>query len=220
MAASTGQTASLLALYEKARSFHGESRWWPGASPFEIAVGSILTQNTNWDNVERAMDNIRRAGALSEAALSAKTVDELAELVRPAGSFRVKARRLKNFLDFLNNAGGGLMRGLARMDPAELRPRLLEVKGIGPETCDKILLYALGHPVFVVDAFTARVLSRHGYAPREACYDELQELFSGLPEDPALFADFHAQFVRMGQDFCRPKKPRCTECPWCYDLNR
>jgi len=196
----------------------GPSHWWPGETPFEVAVGAILTQNTNWGNVERAIANLRRADALTPRAMAALPAPRLAELIRPAGYFRIKTDRLRHFLAFLDReagpeAGPGL-RGLPVRDPQTLREKLLQVKGVGPETADSILLYALGLPTFVVDAYTRRILSRHGLLPEDVPYEELREFFMDVLEpDPALFNEYHALIVRVGKHWCRKRDPRCDQCP-------
>lgn len=179
-----------------------------------MAVGAVLTQNTNWANVKRAVRNLRRAGALSPQAIHRMAEAELARLIRPSGYYNVKARRLKHLVEFLISECGGRLRSLRRQDAQELRRRLLRVKGIGPETADSILLYALEKPVFVVDAYTLRVLKRHGLLSPQAGYQEAQELFhKALEPDARLFNEFHALFVRVGKEFCRPRRPLCGGCP-------
>jgi endonuclease-3 related protein len=211
----------LYAMYDAMLEALGPSHWWPGETPFEVAVGAILTQNTNWGNTARAIANLRSAGLLEPTALAALADARLAELIRPAGYFRLKAARLKNFLRFLRDEAGLSMAALAGKGLATLRPKLLEVKGVGPETADSILLYALGQPTFVVDAYTRRILSRHGMIPEDAGYDEMRDLFMDtLDPDPALFNEYHALLVRVGKDFCRPKAPRCPSCPLAIFLER
>ncbi|MHC1788820.1 endonuclease III domain-containing protein [Solidesulfovibrio sp.] len=192
----------------------GPSRWWPAQTPFEMAVGAILTQNTNWQGAARAMANLREAGRLDAQALYALSEAELAELIRPAGYFRLKAGRLRNLLALIVEELGGDILTLADAGLDTARKRLLAVKGVGPETADSILLYGLGLPSFVVDAYTARICSRHGLVPEEAGYDELRELFmDALPPDVALYNEFHALLVRVGNAYCRPRAPRCETCP-------
>jgi endonuclease-3 related protein len=211
----------LYAMYDAMLEALGPSHWWPGETPFEVAVGAILTQNTNWSNTARAIANLRAAGVLTPAALAALPDTRLAELIRPAGYFRLKAGRLKNFLRFLRNEAGLSMAALNGKSLATLRPKLLEVKGVGPETADSILLYALHQPTFVVDAYTRRILSRHGMVPEDAGYDEMRDLYLGaLDPDPALYNEYHALLVRVGKDFCRPKAPRCAACPLAPFLER
>lgn len=188
----------------------GPSGWWPADTPFEVAVGAILTQNTAWTNVERAITALKAAGVLAPAALAALPEEDLAELIRPAGYFRVKARRLRHFLAFLAEHGGTMD---ALRELPDIRQRLLEVPGIGPETADSILLYALEVPRFVVDAYTRRIFHRHGLVPEDIGYHDLQALFEdALPPDVALYQEFHALIVRTAKEWCRPR-PRCAGCP-------
>lgn len=192
----------------------GPSHWWPGETPFEIAVGAVLTQNTNWKNVEKAIANLRESDLLHAERLYAVPEERLAELIRPAGYFRIKARRLHAFLHFLRDECGFDMESLAERDMDELRPRLLEVKGVGPETADAILLYALNKPSFVVDAYTHRILSRHGLVSDECGYDEMRDMFMDvLPPDIPLYNEYHALIVRVGKEWCRKRKPDCDDCP-------
>ena len=191
----------------------GPQHWWPGDSPFEVAVGAILTQNTNWENVSRAIGNLKALGLLDARALYRVPEKRLAELIRPAGYFNIKAKRLRGFLSFLIDRYGGDMMSMAMEETQPLRERLLGVKGIGPETADSILLYALDKPVFVVDAYTKRILNRHGLVGEKASYHEIQELFHrNLPRDVRLFNEYHALFVRLGKEYCRAR-PRCEGCP-------
>jgi endonuclease III related protein len=191
----------------------GHAGWWPGETPFEVCVGAILVQNTSWRNVEKALDVLRARGLLTFEALSRLDADEIAPLVRSSGVFRVKARRLRAFLDFLGARCGGRVEALRSWPAAELRAALLAVHGVGRETADSIALYAAGRPLFVVDAYTRRILARLGLARGDEPYDALQELFHRrLPRDPVLYNDYHAQLVRLGKDVCRPR-PLCDECP-------
>jgi len=192
----------------------GPSRWWPAKTPFETAVGAVLAQNTNWGNVARAIANIEQAGAMDCSALLALSPDALAELIRPAGYFRLKAARLRALLEFLDTACGGDPANLAEWPLESAREKLLEIRGVGPETADSILLYAAGRPSFVVDAYTRRILSRHGLAPADSPYDELREFFmDALEPDVPLYNEFHALIVRVGSAYCKTKSPACTECP-------
>jgi endonuclease-3 related protein len=207
---------TLQAMYPLMLDRLGPSGWWPGNSPFETALGAVLTQNASWTNVEKAIANIREAGRLHPAGLAELTEEELAELIRPSGYFRVKAKRLRSLLDFLarENAMDLQLGELRGQDTAELRERLLAVKGVGPETCDSILLYALDMPVFVVDAYTWRILTRHALIPEDAGYHEMQELFTAaLDPDTALFNEYHALIVRTAATWCRKNKPLCDDCP-------
>jgi len=200
-------------VYELLRARFGHARWWPGETPFEVCVGAILVQNTSWRNVEKALDVLRARGLLGFTALSRLDADEIAPLVRSSGAFRVKARRLRAFLDFLGARFGGRVEAMRSQPAAELRSALLAVHGVGRETADSIALYAAGRPLFVIDAYTRRILARLGLAGGDEPYDALQALFHrGLPRDPALYNDYHAQLVRLGKDVCRPR-PLCDQCP-------
>ena len=192
----------------------GPQHWWPGETPFEVMIGAILTQNTNWGNVEKAIANLKREAYFSPQGLLALPVDRLAELIRPSGYFNQKAAKLRDFLEFYLRSAGGDPGRMRRRGLAGLRRDLLAVRGIGPETAGSILLYALGKPVFVVDAYTRRVLSRHGACRPDASYDELQRLFMDhLPPEVKLFNEFHALLVRVGKEHCRKSSPRCEGCP-------
>ncbi len=206
--------ARLVAMFEAMLAELGPSHWWPGETPFEIALGAILTQNTNWPNVEKAIANLRARDLLTPQALHALPEAELAELIRPSGSFRVKARRIRNFLAFLDESCGLELERLKIRDTAALREALLGVSGIGPETADSILLYALGHPTFVVDAYTKRILNRHLLVPEDIGYAGLRDFFmDALPPDPCLFNEFHALIVRTGKTWCAKKAGKCAACP-------
>jgi endonuclease-3 related protein len=206
--------ALLLDIYAAMSAELGPSGWWPGETPFEIALGAILTQNTAWTNVEKALHNLRTQDLLEARALYELPEATLAELIRPAGFFRIKAKRIRNFLDFLHAACNLDLEELRSRDISALRAQFLEISGIGPETADSILLYALEFPSFVVDAYTARILNRHGLIPEDISYDELRDYFMDvLPEDVPLFNEFHALLVRVGKTWCTKKKPRCTDCP-------
>ena len=204
----------LAEIYHKLYKAFGPQHWWPGNTPFEVAVGAVLTQNTNWGNVEKAILNLKRQGVLSARALHKMHQDDLASLIRPAGYFNVKAKRLKSFIDFLMKETHGSMKIMARRDVRELRIKLLGVNGIGQETADSILLYALEKPVFVIDAYTKRVLSRHNVIGHDRSYEEYQELFhSTLQRDVQLFNEYHALFVKVGKSFCKRSAPLCIKCP-------
>jgi len=211
--------APLRRAYELAHAADGHQHWWPGDTPFEICVGAILTQNTTWTNVERAIANLKTAQVLEPAKLFALPEAQLAQLLRPAGYFNVKARRLRSFLRVLvEECRGELDRLLAGPLPA-VRARLLAINGIGPETADSMLLYAGGHTSFVIDAYTKRIFSRHNWSPPDAAYDELKHLCeSSLNEKPATelldyWQDYHAQLVMVGKNHCRTRAPRCDQCP-------
>lgn len=211
--AATPMGVLLQELYEKIYGALGPQGWWPGETPFEVAVGAILTQNTNWGNVARAIKALKDEGLLEARALHNLPEAELARLIRPAGYYNVKARRLKNFLDFLGDRHQYSMELMAAADLEDLRPALLEVKGIGPETADSILLYALNKPTFVVDAYTFRILSRHSLVNDSCSYEELRQLFMDhLPPEVPRYQEYHALLVRLGKDWCR-SQPRCDSCP-------
>ena len=200
-------------MYELVEDAFGPQHWWPGETPFEVMVGAVLTQNTNWTNVEKAISNLKSRGLLSPEKLHELPVEELAELIRPAGYYNVKAGRLKNLIDWLFGEFDGDLERMFALSVSDLRERLLGVKGVGRETCDSIILYAAAKPTFVVDAYTCRVLLRHDLIDEDADYEEIKDVFeSDLPADVRLFNEFHALLVRVGKAFCR-KKPRCSECP-------
>jgi len=207
----TGQR--LNTIYQLLLERFGPQHWWPGETQFEIIVGAILTQNTNWGNVEKAIANLKAADALSPNRLHVLHRDRLAELIRPAGYFNVKAARLTSFLDWLFVRYQGDLARVEGRGTSSLREELLAVKGIGPETADSILLYAFNRPVFVVDAYTARVAARHSLIEPPFDYPQLQEVFqSNLPQEVSLFNEFHALLVRVGKEYCKPR-PRCEGCP-------
>jgi len=191
----------------------GPQHWWPGQTRFEVIVGAILTQNTNWANVEKAIANLRARGLLEPGAMHSLERSELARLIRPAGYYNIKARRLCAFLDWLFDRYTGDLDALSGVPTDSLRQQLLSITGIGPETADSILLYALDRPVFVVDAYTARIASRHGLIEPPFDYHQLQDLFhSHLRPDVRLFNEYHALLVRLGKEYCRPR-PSCKGCP-------
>ena len=256
--------AALRHAYSLMRARFGHQHWWPGETPFEICVGAILTQNTNWGNVERAIANLKAARVLEPKKLVALTEKRLAILIHPAGYFNVKARRLRSFLRVLVEKFDGDLKRLFAGDTPHVRERLLTIHGIGPETADSMLLYAGHHLSFVIDAYTKRILHRHGWCGADATYDHLQKLCAaaletigrdgnsvgprtvpvrsrwglgltpassssplqsgalrtGTVRGPTPFAelldcwqDYHAQLVMVGKDFCRPREPRCEQCP-------
>lgn len=203
----------LLAIYRQLLDRFGPQHWWPGETPFEVAVGAILTQNTSWTNVAKAIANLKAANSLEAFKLRDMDLEKLELLIRPAGYFRVKAKRLRNFINWLCGTYGGDLHNLAAVSTTRLREELLGISGIGPETADSILLYALNRPVFVVDTYTARVMVRHGLIGPDLDYQQLQDLFmSNLEPDPALFNEFHALLVMVGKDYCKPH-PKCPGCP-------
>ncbi len=201
----------LLDIYNRMLERLGRQNWWPADTPFEVCVGAILTQNTNWKNVEKAIKNLKKSKALSPEAIASMPLDRLEELVRPSGFYKQKARRLKDFSQWLVEKGG--IGSLSLIDTDTLREELLSIKGIGPETADSILLYALNRPVFVVDAYTYRIFTRHGIVDEDIDYNELQALFmENLPHDVELFKEYHALIVVVGKSFCK-RRPLCGGCP-------
>jgi endonuclease-3 related protein len=207
----------LLKIFRELYGAFGPQHWWPGDTPFEVAVGAILTQNTNWLNVEKAIENLKKERLLSARRIYRLDKEQLALLIRPAGYFNVKAERLKSFVSFLVKQCGGSMKKLMTKDIISLREELLGVHGVGPETADSILLYALDKPVFVIDAYTKRVLSRHGIGKQDDPYDKFQIIFHDAFEandsQKQFFNDFHALFVAVGKTYCKPQKPLCNDCP-------
>jgi endonuclease-3 related protein len=199
--------------YQRLYATFGPQHWWPADTPFEVAVGAVLTQNTAWTNVERAIANLRARELLSPAALAALDPAELAEPIRPAGYFNIKARRLQALCRFVLDELNGDITGLAHWELVEARRALLTVNGVGEETADSILLYACQHPIFVVDAYTRRIFERLGLLAPGLTYREVQTAFQGaLPIDTALYNEYHALIVALGKDYCRPR-PACDACP-------
>jgi endonuclease-3 related protein len=207
-------TAILEQLYILPSEYYGDLKWWPGESRFEIMVGAILTQNTNWQNVEKAITNLKEAGVLSLEGLLQLHPEKLSQLIRPAGYFNLKEKRLRNLLNLIKqDADGDLDLFFAGPAP-KIREKLLSSKGVGPETADSILLYAGGKPTFVVDAYTIRILSRHNLISEKAGYDEVRRLFmENLPQHAPMFNQYHAQLVMIGKEFCKKNKPCCENCP-------
>lgn len=207
----TGQR--LVEMYELLVNHFGFQNWWPAEGELEMMVGAVLTQNTNWKNVEKAILNLKKKGLLLVEALYSLPVEELAQEIRAAGYFNIKARRLKNLINFVAEKYSGDLSLFLNDETRTLREGLLSVKGVGPETADSILLYAAARPVFVIDTYTHRILDRHGMVEGQVSYHELQELFMDhLPEDAGLFSEFHALIVKAGKNYCR-KSPLCTQCP-------
>ncbi len=204
---------TLTEIYQLLFDFFGPQHWWPGETRFEIITGAILTQNTSWANVEKAITNLKSAGYLRPEKLHHLDLAQLAELIRPAGYYNIKAKRLKNFINWLFGNYDGELTSLESIDTEQLRAELLAIKGVGRETADSILLYAFDRPVFVVDAYTARIMYRHELIEPDADYEQIREFFeSNLPQDIRLFNEYHALLVRVGKEFCRPKA-RCSHCP-------
>ena len=202
----------LLNIYRRLLAHYGPQHWWPAEEPFEVIVGAILTQSAAWGNVEKAIANLRSADVLSPKALRQLSAPRLAKLVRPCGYYNAKARKLKSFAYWLGNHYNYDLNKLFARDIDELRQQLLSVNGIGQETADSIILYAADKPIFVVDAYTRRIISRLGLAPDKNSYADYQALFmENLPPDAALFNEYHALLVYLGKKVCRPK-PLCPQC--------
>ena len=199
----------------------GPCHWWPASSPFEVALGVVLTQNTNWRNVEKALDNLRRLGPLTPAFIWNLPPETLTSAIRPSGFFSLKALRLRHLLAFLAHKAGQAqppdddrLNCLRNTKLPRLRQELLAVKGIGPESADSILLYALDLPSFVADAYTYRLLHRHGFVGEEAQYEDLRAPFhAALPEETATYNECHALIVKTGKNYCHKKNPDCPACP-------
>jgi len=209
-AANTSKT--LTEVYNRLFEHYGPQHWWPGDSPFEVIIGAILTQSTAWANVEKAIANLKTAGLLDPESLDAIVTDKLAALIRPSGYYNAKAAKLKAFVERLHDGYGGSLDRLFALDTSDLRKELLSIHGIGPETADSILLYAAHRPIFVIDAYTKRIIGRLGLAPASDSYEAFQRLFmENLPHDEGMFNEYHALFVRHGKDVCR-KMPRCEGC--------
>jgi endonuclease-3 related protein len=208
-----GRRKELLEMYELLDGYFGNLHWWPAAEPFEVMVGAILTQNTAWTNVEKAIKALREKKLLTPAALSRIQEDELSEIIRPSGYFHLKAERLKEFVRFFMEEYSGCVAAMRAEELPRLRDKLLGVRGVGPETADSILLYACQKPIFVSDAYTKRIILRHGMIGEDADYHGIQALFMDhLPPDVSLFNQFHAMIVNTGKTFCR-KVPQCAGCP-------
>lgn len=192
---------------------YGHLSWWPAETPFEVCIGAILTQNTAWTNVEKAIVALKQAGIMTPATLKAIEPEQLAQLIRPAGYFNIKSQRLKEFVEWLFLHHDGSLEQMFTVEWCALRTDLLQVRGIGPETADSIMLYAGNKPTFVVDAYTRRLFYRLGLLPEDAGYDETRGLFMAhLPNNVQLFNEYHALIVEQCKQFCR-KKPLCNGCP-------
>lgn len=201
-------------IYALLHDHFGPQGWWPGDSPFETMIGAVLTQNTNWENVRKAITNLKEADVLSFPALSTLPMAELAQLIKPSGYFNIKAKRLTNLLQMIGERYEGRLELLLKDELTTARKALLAVNGIGPETADSILLYGAQQPIFVIDAYTHRIFSRHHLIPEESDYHSIQEEFHDrLPAQSALFNEYHALIVALGKEYCRKKNPRCKQCP-------
>ena len=200
-------------IYDELLRKFGSQHWWPGDSPLEIIVGAVLTQNTNWQNVERAIVNLKKEKALSLKALKLINIKRLAGLIRSSGYYNIKAKRLKNLINFIFCEYSGSLKKMFDDSTEVLREKLLAVNGIGKETADSILLYGGGKPVFVVDAYTKRVFSRLGIVQKSSGYDEIQNIFyKNLKKDVRLYNEYHALIVNLGKNICKVR-PACEICP-------
>lgn len=203
----------LLNIYNSLLNAFGHRNWWPAEGPFEVIIGAILTQNVSWNNTGKAIDNLKAANKLDPLALYKSSPHDIAPLIRPSRFYNMKSVKIKSFMDFYFKKYGGDLTAMSGEYPAVLRKKLLAVKGLGQETVDCILLYACGMPVFVVDAYTKRIFLRQGILKGDPSYEEIQGYFmANLPEDVALFNDFHAQIVHLGNSICK-SIPRCEACP-------
>ena len=201
-------------IFKRLYAVFGAQHWWPADSVFEIMVGAILTQNTNWSNVRKAILMLKEKKLLTAPKLYALPQRQLAGLIKSAGYYNVKAARLKSFLKFFFDRYAAKIKLMGAQDLKTLRAQLLAVKGIGPETADSMLLYALNKPVFVVDTYTKRILSRHGLIKAETDYSQCQDIFMrNLNHDARLFGEYHALLVKLGKDYCRKQNPKCETCP-------
>jgi len=209
--AKTSQT--LMDMYRAMRQRFGHQAWWPGEGQLEICIGAILTQNTNWRNVEKAVANVKAAGLMSVSRLHSTPQIQLAQLIKPAGYYNIKAKRLHNFINRVCQSAGGDIAAFLGRSVQSLREELLSINGIGRETADSIILYAAGKPSFVVDTYTYRVLLRHLLIAPEDDYEAIKDFFeSNLAQDVELWNDYHAQFVAVGKTYCRPAA-KCEGCP-------
>ena len=203
----------LLEIYQLLYDAYGPQHWWPGETTIEIITGAILTQNTSWSNVKKAIINLKNADCLSPQKLHELKIERLAELIKPAGYYNIKAKRLKNFINWFFDEYSGDFQFLESVRTNQLREELLSINGVGRETADSILLYALEKPVFVIDAYTARITQRHHLSDYESDYEQLRDLFeSNLPQEVPLYNEFHALIVRTGYLYCKPR-PKCEDCP-------
>lgn len=204
----------ILKFYQKLYRHFGSQHWWPGETPFEVMVGAILTQNTAWKNVERAIENLKKENALSPEEINKMNIEKLAQLIKPSGFYNLKAKRLKSFIERFMEDFNGDIQGMKKLEKHTLREWLLSIPGIGRETADSIILYAIEKPIFVVDAYTRRIFSRHGFIKGDEDYDEIQEIFhKNLPVDTELFNEYHALIVRLGKEYCKKQNPLCETCP-------
>ena len=202
----------LLKIYQRLHESFGSQHWWPAKTPFEVIIGAILTQQTSWNNVEKAINNLKKEKLLDSKKLHEIKNEKLEKLIQSSGYYRQKTKKLKNFMNFLWENYDGILEKLFEQPIPKLRENLLSVNGIGKETADSIILYAANKPIFVIDTYTVRLINRLEIT-KEKDYNKIQQLFQkNLPQDTQLFNEFHALIVKLGKDYCK-KKPRCDECP-------
>lgn len=205
---------SFVEAYQRLYDHFGPQHWWPAEEPFEVMVGAVLVQNTQWKNAQKAIDNLREYDLLNYEKLSLLGATEIAEYIKSSGYYNLKSQRLKNLLDMIECQYDGDFSIFLADDALPARENLLGVKGVGPETADSILLYCCGYPVFVVDTYTHRVFSRHNMVDEETDYHTMQDVFvANLPQDRQLFNEFHALIVTVAARYCKKTKPLCGKCP-------
>lgn len=201
-------------VYKLLERYFGDLKWWPADSDFEVIVGAVLTQNTAWSNVVVAIEGLKRHGLMDPSKIHSERTSRLSKIIKSSGYHRLKSERLKEICRFLLDKCGGDLKKMRKDEKRALRNEILKVKGVGPETADSILLYALHKPVFVVDAYTRRIFYRHGLIREKAAYEEIQTLVhENFPEDTKALNQFHALLVETGKRFCKKKKCLCSECP-------
>jgi len=209
----TQYTKRFLKIYDVLYKSFGPQHWWPGDTPFEIMIGAILTQNTNWQNVSKAIEQIKKAGLL-DPILLLKHRASIPKMIRPSGFYNVKSKRLIIFLKYFVEKYDGDIKKMKKKKIGVLRDELLDLPGIGCETADSILLYALSYPIFVIDAYTRRIFSRHHIFEYDSSYDEIRCLFeNNLPSNVKLYNEYHALLVKLGKEYCRKNEPLCDTCP-------
>jgi len=208
-----GASPNVFKIYQKLYDYYGKQHWWPADSKFEIMIGAILTQNTSWRNVEKAIENLKQKNLINPKKLSKLSISELSNLIRPSGFYNIKAKRLRSFLNFINTKYSGSIEKMRQEKVSILRAQLLSVSGIDEETADSILLYGLDKPIFMIDAYTRRIFSRHGYFDAKVRYPSIQKFFmDNLPKKTKIYNEYHALLVKLAKDFCQTK-PKCQRCP-------
>ena len=214
---------NLMEIYNKLLSYFGTQHWWPAETRYEVVIGAVLTQNTSWKNVERALENLKKENLIDEKKILDVDIGKLKELIKPAGFYNIKAERLRNITKYIvDNYGTTDDLAKTEKDIKSLRNELLAIKGIGKETADSILLYALDKPIFVVDAYTRRIFSRFGITDKNMDYDEIRLIFeNNILLNLNIYKEYHALIVELGKNYCKKKNPLCNECPlylWCKKI--